>query len=727
MNYQQNHKKKKRLRSSYLWAGVMSVCALAALFAAVWVVITVYEKIAGDSREWAEADPTEDTAVLEIETEEIFGWITDESGSRYREADGSFAANAWKIWDNKLYYLKEDNYMACEEVKIEGQVFSFGEDGALQDIRQDRSWQGLTGDDNLQNLNSLVKSNEFWCYLSSNPVYTGSFKPICYRKTTETREEVLGGANPEFSTKNSMQIHDGYIYFLPQVTAEQAAVLPAQQQELCNKLFRMKPGSTQKELLAEAATGYLVLEDGSVYYASNGEIRQVNEGNVRAVGEERYRVLVRDNGVYLVDSAGNVLSGGESGVQAIEDRVYTLEDGRITRVAPGEQRINNAVFTLEPDPQDRGKNAIFKQKDAGSKSVFAQSAFGIDSFCIAEGKIYCSAYVAKGEDNTRFSQIYRISPDGTEYEALNGQFEGNIIHLYYYKDKNKIYGEYTPKSWIGCYGQIAVLDLDGNMNVIDDSSARGNSDTGSNELATLLMVDGNTITVYLQTCEYSVSAGGWNVLSEKPLQFEDTQQRPISAGIPALEEGESEAQGGEEMQEQEGQEGANNSRSEGENQTGTNSSRSERESQAGSNNSRSERESQAGTNNNRGERESQAGTNNNRGEQENQQGTNNNRGEQENQQGTNNSRGEGESQTTAAPQVPAPPTEAQTAPAEAAPETAIPRPADPGSAPPTAAQTWPEPGDSIPTVEANPQQNLPAGNAPASGDVQYIGPGGPMG
>lgn len=720
MNYQQNHKKKKRLRSSYLWAGVMSVCALAALFAAVWVVITVYEKIAGDSREWAEADPTEDTAVLEIETEEIFGWITDESGSRYREADGSFAANAWKIWDNKLYYLKEDNYMACEEVKIEGQVFSFGEDGALQDIRQDRSWQGLTGDDNLQNLNSLVKSNEFWCYLSSNPVYTGSFKPICYRKTTETREEVLGGATPEFSTKNSMQIHDGYIYFLPQVTAEQAAVLPAQQQELCNKLFRMKPGSTQKELLAEAATGYLVLEDGSVYYASNGEIRQVNEGNVRAVGEEHYRVLVRDNGVYLVDSAGNVLSGGESGVQAIEDRVYTLEDGRIARVAPGEQRINNAVFTLEPDPQDRGKNAIFKQEDAGSKSVFAQSAFGIDSFCIAEGKIYCSAFVAKGEDNTRFSQIYRISPDGTEYEALNGQFEGNIIHLYYYKDKNKIYGEYTPKSWIGCYGQIAVLDLDGNMNVIDDSSARGNSDTGSNELATLLMVDGNTITVYLQTCEYSVSAGGWNVLSEKPLQFEDTQQRPISAGILTPEEGES----GEEMQEQEGQEGANNSRSEGENQTGTNSNRSERESQAGTNNSRSERESQAGTNSNR---ENQQGTNNNRGEQENQQGTNNNRGEQENQQGTNNSRGEGEDQTTAAPQVPAPPTEAQTAPAEAAPETAIPRPADPGSAPPTAAQTWPEPGDSIPTVEANPQQNLPAGNAPASGDVQYIGPGGPMG
>ena len=682
----------------------MSVCALAALFAAVWVVITVYEKIAGDSREWAKADPTAETTVLEIETEEIFGWITDESGSRYREEDGSFAANAWKIWDNKLYYLKEDGYMACEEVKTGGQIFSFREDGALEDIRQDRTWEGLTGDDNLQNLNSLVKSNEFWCYLSSDPVYTGSFKPICYRKTTETREEVLGGANPEFSTKNSMQIHNGYIYFLPQVTAEQKAVLPAQQQALCNKLFRMKPGNTQKELLAENATGYLVLEDGSVYYASGGEIFPVNEGSVSFVGEEHYRVLVRDNGVYLVDSAGNVISGEESGVQMIEDRVYTLESGRITKVSPGEQRLNNAVFTLEPDPQDRGKNAIFKQEDAGSKSVFAQAPFGIDSFCIAEGKIYCSAFVTKEEDNTRFSQIYRISPDGSEYEALNGQFEGNIIHLYYYKDKGKIYGEYTPKSWIGCYGQIAVLDLDGNMNVIDDSATRGNADTGSNELATLLMVDGNTVTVYLQTCEYSVSAGGWNVLSERPLQFEDTRQRPVSAGISGLE---GSTENGEEPEEGEPGEGGQEDPENGQN---------ERETQNSTNNNRNERETQSSTNNNQNERETQGSTNNNRNERETQSSTNNNRDEHENQGSQNNNRTE-----TTAPQVSAPPTEAETAP----PQTSIPRPADPGSTAPP--QTWPEPGNTIPTVEANPQQNIPAQTAPASGDVQYIGPGGPLG
>lgn len=689
MNYNQNHKRKKKIRTSYVWAGVMSVCALAALFVAVWVVITVYEKIAGDSKEWAQNEPTEQTTVLEIDSQEVFGWITDESGSRFREDDGNFAVNSWKIWDDQLYYLKDDGYMATDEVKISGQTFSFRLDGALENIQLDRSWAGLTGDDNLQNLNSLVKSNEFWCYLSSDPFYTGSFKPICYRKTTETREEILGGASPEFSTANSMQIHDGYIYFLPQVTSQQMSVLSTEEKKRCNQLYRMKPGSTQKELLAEGATGFLVLEDGAVYYAADGAIHKVEEQSIQAVGEERYRVLVQDNGAYLVDEAGNVVTGDGSGQMQIEDRIYTLDNGRIKKVVRGEQRMNNAVFTLEPDPQDKGKKAIFKQEDMGSKSVFAQAAFGIDSFCIAEGKIYCSAFVAKGEDNTRYSQIYRINADGSGYEELNGQFEGNIINLYYYPDKKKMYGEYTPVSWKGCYGQIAVLNLDGSIKVIDDSSARGNTDTSTNELATLIMVDDTMVTVYLQTCEYSVSGGGWNVLSERPLQFSEAVQREVSQAMPSL-----------------GQTGLENSESleesdetgEGEDEDGNPSS---------SQNNRDERENQS-SQNNRTERETQS-SQNNRTERES-QSSQNNRTERETQR------------ETSAPQVSPPPsTEA------AQPGPAVPRPAEPGSETTAPAQTWPGPGDTIPTIEANPEQNTQIGNTPSSQEIQYIGPGGPLG
>ena len=96
--------------------------------------------------------------------------------------------------------------------------------------------------------------------------------------------------------------------------------------------------------------------------------------------------------------------------------------------------------------------------------------------------------------------------------------------MYYYPEKGKIYGEYTPVSWRNCYGQIVVIDLDGTVNVIDDSASRGSGVMENNDLLSLVMVEGNTITTYLRSCSYSRSSGSWTVLSEKPYQFSDTLQ-----------------------------------------------------------------------------------------------------------------------------------------------------------------------------------------------------------
>ena len=67
----------------------------------------------------------ESSTELIIEAEEAYGWITDNQGSRYREDDGSFAKDSWKIWEDKLYYLKEGGFMATEEIKKDGQIFIF--------------------------------------------------------------------------------------------------------------------------------------------------------------------------------------------------------------------------------------------------------------------------------------------------------------------------------------------------------------------------------------------------------------------------------------------------------------------------------------------------------------------------------------------------------------------------------------------------------------------------
>ena len=521
-----NRKRRKgqRIRTSYIWAGIMSVCALAALFAAVWVVMTVYETIVGDSSQWTAESSAAETSELEIDAEPVAGWITEDGGTRYLDDEGNYLSDQWIVSAEKLYYLDADGYMAVDDVSMDGQVFSFNEDGVLTDIQLDTGWAGLTGDDNLQNLDSLVKSNEFWCYLGSDADDTGIFRPIYYRKTTETEANVLGSEeNPEMSTHNSLQIHDGYIYYLPQVTSQTLSSLSPDEQKLCNRLYRMKPGDSEKELLAENATGFLVLDDGSVYYASDGQIQKAEAGTVYSVGEAQYRVLVKDNACYLVDASGEPVSGDSSGNQVVGDRLYDLnQDGRINGVYPADRTYDQAEFTLEQNSS--GVTALYRMESGGTKEVIAQSDYGINSFCIADGMIYYSAYIRRDADGSRYSAIFQIAPDGSGNRQISQSFQGNILNLYYYLEKGKIYGEYTPVSWRNCYGQIVVIDLDGTVNVIDDSASRGSGVMENNDLLSLVMVEGNTITTYLRSCSYSRSSGSWTVLSEKPYQFSDTLQ-----------------------------------------------------------------------------------------------------------------------------------------------------------------------------------------------------------
>lgn len=521
-----NRKRRKgqRIRTSYIWAGIMSVCALAALFAAVWVVMTVYETIVGDSSQWAAESSAAETSELEIDAEPVAGWITEDGGTRYLDDEGNYLSDQWIVSAEKLYYLDADGYMAVDDVSMDGQVFSFNEDGVLTDIQLDTGWAGLTGDDNLQNLDSLVKSNEFWCYLGSDADDTGIFRPIYYRKTTETEANVLGSEeNPEMSTHNSLQIHDGYIYYLPQVTSQTLSSLSPDEQKLCNRLYRMKPGDSEKELLAENATGFLVLDDGSVYYASDGQIQKAEAGTVYSVGEAQYRVHVKDNACYLVDASGEPVSGDSSGNQVVGDRLYDLnQDGRINGVYPADRTYDQAEFTLEQNSS--GVTALYRMESGGTKEVIAQSDYGINSFCIADGMIYYSAYIRRDADGSRYSAIFQIAPDGNGNRQISQSFQGNILNLYYYLEKGKIYGEYTPVSWRNCYGQIVVIDLDGTVNVIDDSASRGSGVMENNDLLSLVMVEGNTITTYLRSCSYSRSSGSWTVLSEKPYQFSDTLQ-----------------------------------------------------------------------------------------------------------------------------------------------------------------------------------------------------------
>ena len=96
---------------------------------------------------------------------------------------------------------------------------------------------------------------------------------------------------------------------------------------------------------------------------------------------------------------------------------------------PGYQTVSGVTYELK---DDGGKDSLSWKDASGQSGILARSEFGIDSFCIAEDWIYYSAYVSRADSGERYSQIYRISMDGTDKRAVSEVFQGNILNLYYF-------------------------------------------------------------------------------------------------------------------------------------------------------------------------------------------------------------------------------------------------------------------------------------------------------
>ena len=239
--------------------------AVLVMTAAIYVVVRVFGKISSDYKE-LDFSKAEETTHIEIDTDEgpKAGWYETDEGWRYYLDEKNFVTDAWKEIGGYLYHFGEDGFMITGEWKQEGQIFTFHDTkGYLKKIGTDLDYvPESTG----ENLDSLVRTNAFWCFLEDEEG-TGLFKTIMYRRTVENKIMVLGGESaPERTTKNSMRAYGDYVYFLPKVKESQLSRLSEAEKGLCNKLFRMMPGRNTKELIAENVEGYLVLDD-IIYYS----------------------------------------------------------------------------------------------------------------------------------------------------------------------------------------------------------------------------------------------------------------------------------------------------------------------------------------------------------------------------------------------------------------------------------------------------------------------------
>ena len=215
--------RRRKKKDSPIKSVFLIIMAAIIMMAAVYVIMSVVGKIRSDYKNLDFTTEEKEMPSITIDTkdEPKAGWNETAKGWMYYLDEKEYVTDQWKDIEGFLYYFDSDGIMATGELKQEGQTYTCHDTkGYLKNIQIDPDYvPESTG----ENLDSLVRTNAFWCYLRTED--TGLFKTILYRKTVENKVVVLGGESaPEKTTRNSMRAYGDYVYFLPKVKESQKPV-----------------------------------------------------------------------------------------------------------------------------------------------------------------------------------------------------------------------------------------------------------------------------------------------------------------------------------------------------------------------------------------------------------------------------------------------------------------------------------------------------------------------
>ena len=534
--------RRKKRQDSPVKTVVLILAAIVVMSAAIFVVVGIVGKIRSDYQRIEIATKEESTGeAIEIEKEERLGWNQTEEGWIYLLDEETRASDQWLEIEGFLYSFDEDGIMRTGEWSSEGQIYTLHETkGYLQEIRTDLNY---VPEDTGEDLDSLVRTNAFWCYLDDED--TGVFKTILYRRTVENKVLPLGDADaPEKTTRYSMRTYGDYVYYLPKVSESSRAGLSDSEKALCDVLTRMIPGQKTKEIIAENVDGYLVLDD-VIYYSQEGEIYSAESGKSAAVGEAQYQIELSDGSLYLRDILGNP-AVSDSGIVEMEDRRYKVgEDGKIEDVEKGETALNGVTYHLRGNGVQA---AVYGRDSVGDRQLISE-AYGVQGFCIVDNSIYYSTYVDRSSDGEWYSQIFRTDASGDGKTAVSGMFSGAIGNLYYFESADAIYGEYHPSIEKRAYGVIVVIGRDGSIRQIRDDGVRTGEASSGNDILKLAGVQDGKLYCLWQDCVWSASSGITGVRWSRGVELDASDTRAVETLSVLPEETETEAA---EQQETEG-------------------------------------------------------------------------------------------------------------------------------------------------------------------------------
>ena len=534
--------RRKKRQDSPVKTVVLILAAIVVMSAAIFVVVGIVGKIRSDYQRIEIATKEESTGeAIEIEKEERLGWNQTEEGWIYLLDEETRASDQWLEIEGFLYSFDEDGIMRTGEWSSEGQIYTLHETkGYLQEIQTDLNY---VPEDTGEDLDSLVRTNAFWCYLDDED--TGVFKTILYRRTVENKVLPLGDADaPEKTTRYSMRTYGDYVYYLPKVSESSRAGLSDSEKALCDVLTRMIPGQKTKEIIAENVDGYLVLDD-VIYYSQEGEIYSAESGKSAAVGEAQYQIELSDGSLYLRDILGNP-AVSDSGIVEMEDRRYKVgEDGKIEDVEKGETALNGVTYHLRGNGVQA---AVYGRDSVGDRQLISE-AYGVQGFCIVDNSIYYSTYVDRSSDGEWYSQIFRTDASGDGKTAVSGMFSGAIGNLYYFESADAIYGEYHPSIEKRAYGVIVVIGRDGSIRQIRDDGVRTGEASSGNDILKLAGVQDGKLYCLWQDCVWSASSGITGVRWSRGVELDASDTRAVETLSVLPEETETEAA---EQQETEG-------------------------------------------------------------------------------------------------------------------------------------------------------------------------------
>lgn len=514
--------RRRNKRESKVKMIFLILLAVVVMGAAVYVVAAVFGKITSDYSH-LENSTTEAASSISIETDNKPkpGWNETDAGWMYYLDQKNFVTDQWKEIGGFLYHFGKDGIMNTGEWEDEGQIFDLDETkGYLKSIETDLDYvPEKTG----ENLDSLVRTNAFWCYLEDDGS-TDLFKTIMYRRMVENKVMELGDASaPERTTRNSLRAYGDYVYFLPKVKESQRSRLTEAEKGLCDKLFRMIPGRDTKELIADQVDGYLVLGD-TVYYSQGGKILSATSGTEVSTGQNGYSVVIKNDNCYLVDGLGNPAVAENGTSVNIGDREYRIdEDGRISSVRHGKVTLDGQTYNLSGG----GTNASVYVEQNGKETALIRENYGVQSYCIVDNKIYYSSYVDKTGSGEWYSRIFRTDLDGKHKETVSGLFPGMMANMYYYGEEGQIYGEYYPAVWKQAYGMAVAISQDGSIYRINDTSQRTGRQVDGNDMLEIVMAKDGKVTCLWNECRWNKESGITGVLWSKAVELDSSDKTLI--------------------------------------------------------------------------------------------------------------------------------------------------------------------------------------------------------